>query len=221
MLAARLHAASGRVSAQAPLHVDGYEYTLDFSIGTPPQKVSAIADTGSDLTWIKCGSCRCCTPHGAPYHPDMSSSFSMLPCSDRLCGALGATCGGGGAECAYTYPYGVEFDPHLYARGYLGSETFTLGDDRVLGGVAVPGDGFGCTTVSEGIYGTSSGIVGLGRGPLSLVSQLNVGAFSYCLSDRSTASLLLFGSLAALTYGRRRPVDAAPRDPCHILLCQP
>lgn len=53
--------------------------------------------------------------------------------------------------------------------------------------------------MSEGGYGTGSGLVGLGRGQLSLVSQLNVAAFSYCLtSDPSKTSPLLFGS-GALT----------------------
>jgi hypothetical protein len=39
---------------------------------------------------------------------------------------------------------------------------------------------FGCTNMSEGGYGLGSSLVGvgLGRGPLSLVSQLEVGAFS-------------------------------------------
>ncbi|CAD6257318.1 unnamed protein product [Miscanthus lutarioriparius] len=207
MLAARLDAASGsgRVTTQAPLQVDGagYEYNMVLSIGTPPQKLLAMADTGSDLSWIKCGACSNCTPEGPSYYPGMSTSFSVLPCSDRLCRALmsaAATCGFGGAECEYIYGYGLEADPHVYTRGFLANETFTLGDDRVLGGQAVPGVGFGCTTVSEGIYiyGASSGIVGLGRGPLSLVSHLNVGAFSYCLSGGSMTSPLLFGSLAVL-----------------------
>nr|CAB3491395.1 unnamed protein product [Digitaria exilis] len=73
--------------------------------------------------------------------------------------------------------------------------TFTLGGD------AVSGIGFGCTTMSEGGYGTAgSGLVGLGRGPISLVSQLNAGAFSYCLTTKfSKSSPLLFGAFAGLS----------------------
>ncbi|CAD6257387.1 unnamed protein product [Miscanthus lutarioriparius] len=184
MLADRLDAASGsgRVTTQAPLQVDGagYEYNMELSIGTPPQKLLAMADTGSDLTWIKCGACTNCTPAGGPsYYPGMSS-FSMLPCSDR------------DLWLRRRGVRGVPRQRDLHARRR---------DDPVLGGEFVPGVGFGCTTVSEGIYiySACSGIVGLGRGPLSLVSQLNVGAFSYCLSGGSTTSPLLFGSLAALT----------------------
>ncbi|CAD6257317.1 unnamed protein product [Miscanthus lutarioriparius] len=195
MLAARLDAASG--TAQTPLQLDsgGGAYDMTFSIGTPPQQLSALADTGSDLIWAKCGACMRCVPQGSPsYYPNKSSSFSKLPCSSSLCSDLPSSqCCAGGAECDYKYSYGLASDPHHYTQGYLGSETFTLGSD------AVPGIGFGCTTMSEGGYGSGSGLVGLGSGPLSLVSQLKVGAFSYCLtSDAAKTSPLLFGS-GALT----------------------
>uniref|UniRef100_A0A0E0BGV3 Peptidase A1 domain-containing protein n=1 Tax=Oryza glumipatula TaxID=40148 RepID=A0A0E0BGV3_9ORYZ len=141
-----------------------------------------------------------CVPRGSPsYYPDRSSSLSKLPFSDRLCKAVGssggvAKCAAGGAECDYKFSYG--FHRH-YTEGYLGSETVTLGGD------AMDGVGFGCTTMSVGNFGRSSGLVGLGRGPLSLVSQLDVGAFSYFLipytDPTAKPSPLLFGSLATLT----------------------
>jgi hypothetical protein len=55
-------------------------------------------------------------------------------------------------------------------------DIFTLSsDDAAMRGIV-----FGCTNMSEGGYGLGSSLVGvgLGRGPLSLVSQLEVGAFS-------------------------------------------
>ncbi|CAN6371476.1 unnamed protein product [Urochloa humidicola] len=68
--------------------------------------------------------------------------------------------------------------------------------------------------MSEGGFGTGSGLVGLGRGPLSLVSQLNAGAFSYCLTrDASKGSPLLFGSMAALSGAG---VQTTPLLPSHI-----
>ena len=176
----------------------GGAYDMTFSMGTPPQQLSALADTGSDLIWAKCGACKRCAPQGSPsYYPNKSSSFSKLPCSSGLCRTLEsqslATCSAG-VMCDYKYPYGLASDPHHYTQGYMASETFTLGGD------AVPGIGFGCTTMSEGGYGSGSGLVGLGRGKLSLVRQLKVGAFSYCLtSDPSKSSPLLFGGAGALT----------------------
>ncbi|CAL4981529.1 unnamed protein product [Urochloa decumbens] len=199
MLAARIEA-STVLSAQTPLQQDsgGGDYVMTFSAGTPPQELSALADTGSDLVWLKCGACKRCTPKGSPpYYPNASSSFSKLPCSNGLCRNLETTCtGGAGAECDYTYYYGLSVSSHHYTQGYLAAETFTLGGD------AVPGIGFGCTTMSEGGYGTGSGLVGLGRGQLSLVRQLKVGAFSYCLtSDPTKTSPLLFGSGALAGAG--------------------
>jgi hypothetical protein len=153
-------------------------YDMAFSIGTPPQKLTALADTGSDLIWTKCGD-GAAWGSSPSYHPDTSSTFTKLPCSDRLCTALrsDAQCAGGGAECDYRYSYGLGDDGHPdYTEGFLGSETFTLGGD------AVPGVGFGCATASEGNYGEGSGLIGLGRGPLSLVSQLDAGTFMYSCS---------------------------------------
>ncbi|TVT98401.1 hypothetical protein EJB05_56286, partial [Eragrostis curvula] len=195
----RLSTLAARVtSTQTPLRSDNEgAYDMEVSIGTPPQNLTAIADTGSDLVWAKCGSCPTCMPKDSPsYYPNKSSTFSKLPCTNRLCVALEeqgqATCGARGTECDYKYSYGLSGDD--YTQGYLGNETFTLGGD------AVQGIGFGCTNMSNGNYGTGSGLVGLGRGPLSLVSQMGVGAFSYCLiPDPSMASPLLFGSLANLT----------------------
>ncbi|KAK3118614.1 hypothetical protein QOZ80_9BG0702430 [Eleusine coracana subsp. coracana] len=201
LLAARLDTAAGGTSTETPLRADstGGAYDMEVSIGTPPQKLSALADTGSDLIWVKCGRCASCKPKGSPsFNPTKSSSFSKLPCNAHLCMVLWsqnlATCGGLGTECDYRYSYGLAADGQHYTQGFLGNETFTLGSD------AVKDVGFGCTTMSEGDYGTGSGLVGFGRGPLSLVSQLKVGAFSYCLiDDPSKESPLLFGSLANLT----------------------
>ncbi|CAO2143842.1 unnamed protein product [Urochloa humidicola] len=185
---------------------------MEISIGTPPQKLTALADTGSDLIWTKCGACASCKPLGSPsYYPNNSSSFSKLPCAAPLCGALqnasnATSCGAGGAECDYKYYYGLTNNSDQYTQGYLATETITLGGD------AAPGIGFGCTNMSKGRFGTTgSGLVGLGPGPVSLVSQLNAGTFSYCLTrDASKASPLLFGSLATLSGGGVQSTPLVP-----------
>lgn len=126
MLAARLAAAAaaGGASAQTPLKQDGSggEYDITFSIGTPPQELSALADTGSDLVWVKCGPCAKCAPQGSPsYYPNSSSSFSKMPCASGLCGNLKseslATCSTAGDECDYMYTYGLSASSHHYTKG--------------------------------------------------------------------------------------------------------
>ncbi|KAF2292105.1 hypothetical protein GH714_011235 [Hevea brasiliensis] len=66
----------------------------------------------------------------------------------------------------------------LPRKGFLATETFTFGN------VSVPNVGFGCGEDNEGDgFTQGSGLVGLGRGPLSLVSQLKEAKFSYCLTS--------------------------------------
>jgi len=57
---------------------------------------------------------------------------------------------------------------------------------------------FECGLDSVGDFGGASGVIGLGRGPLSLVSQLDAGRFSYYFApdgdtDTDTQSFILFG----------------------------
>ncbi|PUZ72321.1 hypothetical protein GQ55_2G384600 [Panicum hallii var. hallii] len=170
-------------------------YHMILSIGTPPLAFPAILDTGSDLTWTQCAPCTACFAQPTPlYDPAASSTFSSLPCASPPCQALPSAfraCNATG--CAYDYRYTVGF-----TAGYLAADTIALG------GASFPGIAFGCSTASGGDMDSASGIVGLGRGTLSLVSQLGVGRFSYCLrSDADAgASPILFGSLANVTGGK-------------------
>ncbi|KAL7090472.1 hypothetical protein ACP275_12G043000 [Erythranthe tilingii] len=74
----------------------------------------------------------------------------------------------------------------------MATETFTFDN------VSVPDIAFGCGFDNEGDFDHAAGIVGMGRGELSLVSQLNEPKFSYCLPsyDSSKTSTLLMGSQA-------------------------
>ncbi|GJN11547.1 hypothetical protein PR202_ga29746 [Eleusine coracana subsp. coracana] len=164
-------------------------FLINLSIGTPPLAFPAFLDTGSDLTWTQCAPCTACFHQHTPlYDPPGSSTFSKLPCADPLCRSLPApfrSCNATG--CVYYYRYAVGF-----TTGYLAADTLAIGD------VPFPGVAFGCSTANGGPMDGASGIVGLGRGPLSLVSQLGFTRFSYCLRSDSDAgaSPILFGSMA-------------------------
>ncbi|KAA8538486.1 hypothetical protein F0562_028143 [Nyssa sinensis] len=100
--------------------------------------------------------------------------------------------------CKYMYMYGDESS----TQGFMAMETFTF-LDSVQQEVAIPNIGFGCGLNNQGSgLGQGSGLVGLGRGELSLVSQLGVPKFSYCLTSigENKTSTLLLGSLADLNY---------------------
>lgn len=179
--------------AQVPLHAGKGEFLMQLSIGTPPEDFSAILDTGSDLIWTQCKPCQNCFNQSTPiFDPKQSSSFSKFSCSSQLCEALPqSTCDDG---CEYFYSYG----DYSSTQGILASETFTFQDSGKQ--VSVPGIGFGCGYDNDGGgFSQGAGLVGLGRGPLSLVSQLKESMFSYCLTsinDLKTSSLLIGYSLA-------------------------
>ncbi|KAJ7957086.1 aspartic proteinase nepenthesin-1 [Quillaja saponaria] len=180
---------------QAPVHGGNGEYLLNLAIGTPPLAFSAVLDTGSDLIWTQCKPCTQCYKQPTPiFDPKQSSSYSKLPCSSNLCDKLpSSTCGQDG--CEYVYTYG----DYSITQGIMATETLTFGDSGDK--VSVPNIGFGCGEDNEGDgFSQGGGLVGLGRGPLSLVSQLKEPKFSYCLNsvDDSKTSALLMGSLASV-----------------------
>ncbi|KAG9451085.1 hypothetical protein H6P81_011050 [Aristolochia fimbriata] len=189
-----LAAEEGNENVQVPTHAGNGEYLMSISIGSPPLAYSAILDTGSDLIWTQCKPCQECYKQPTPiFDPSKSSSFSKIPCSNPLCDALPtSTCSD---NCEYVYSYG----DYSSTQGILASETFTF--ETSSDKVSVPNIGFGCGESNQGSgFSQGGGLVGLGRGPLSLISQLGSGKFSYCLTsiDDTNTSPLLFGSLASL-----------------------
>ncbi|XP_002462957.2 aspartic proteinase nepenthesin-1 [Sorghum bicolor] len=201
-------------------------YHMILSVGTPPLAFPAIIDTGSDLTWTQCAPCTtACFAQPTPlYDPARSSTFSKLPCASPLCQALPSAfraCNATG--CVYDYRYAVGF-----TAGYLAADTLAIGDGDGDGDASssFAGVAFGCSTANGGDMDGASGIVGLGRSALSLLSQIGVGRFSYCLrSDADAgASPILFGALANVTGDKvqstallRNPVAARRRAPYYYV----
>jgi len=191
---------------------NGGEYLMTLAIGTPPVAYPAIADTGSDLIWTQCAPCggQCFRQPAPLYNPASSTTFGVLPCNSSLSMCVGALAGAApppGCACMYNQTYGTG-----WTAGVQGSETFTFGA-AAADQARVPGIAFGCSNASSDDWTGSAGLVGLGRGALSLVSQLGAGRFSYCLTPfqdaNSTSTLLLASSVR-----RRRstaPPASAPR----------
>lgn len=62
------------------------QYFVKFSVGTPPQPFLLVADTGSDLTWVKCRYQR--SPRGSVtdvFRAEVSNSFDPITCSSEMC----------------------------------------------------------------------------------------------------------------------------------------
>ncbi|OEL16043.1 Aspartic proteinase nepenthesin-1 [Dichanthelium oligosanthes] len=166
---------------------------LTVGVGTPPQPSKVVLDMGSDLLWTQCSLMGPTAIQEEPvYDPSRSSSFSLLPCSSKECeeGAFTSkNCTD--KRCAYENYYGV-----LTATGVLATENFTFGTQH---NVSVP-LAFGCGKLTNGTIAGASGILGLSPGPSSLLKQLAIQKFSYCLTpftDRKT-SPVMFGAMADL-----------------------
>ncbi|KAA0044967.1 hypothetical protein IC582_016862 [Cucumis melo] len=169
-------ATSGAVGLQSPIAPGSGEYLMSVSIGTPPVDYIGLADTGSDLTWAQCLPCVKCFKQSRPiFNPLKSTSFSHVPCNSQICQAIDdAHCGVQGV-CDYSYTYGDQ----TYTKGDLGLEKITIGSSSVKSVI-------GCGHESGGGFGFASGVIGLGGGQLSLVSQMSQTSgisrrFSYCL----------------------------------------
>ncbi|CAH9114918.1 unnamed protein product [Cuscuta europaea] len=175
------------------------QYFVEFHLGTPPQRLFLVADTGSDLVWVTCSACQNCStrlPHSA-FLARHSASFSPLHCYDSKCDFVPrprrVACNRTRlhSPCRYEYSYA----DGSVTGGFLARETTAFNSSS---GVAVRFSNveFGCSFRSSGpsITGPSfngaQGVLGLGRGPISLATQLGRrfgNKFSYCLMDYTLA----------------------------------
>ncbi|KAJ3702926.1 hypothetical protein LUZ61_006631 [Rhynchospora tenuis] len=171
-------------SSRLSLQYSSAEYMIELSVGTPePQPISGIADTGSDIIWTQCGQ------PTSLYDPQKSQTYSSLPCNSNVC--LQAPNRDPKQCCSYSITYGSG-----NAAGYFISDTFLLGDTNP---VSVPQMVFGCTTSSMATGEAPTGIIGLSRSEYSLIRQLGIDKFSYCLHpDVNTIQPMFLGSAAIL-----------------------
>ncbi|BAT89282.1 hypothetical protein LR48_Vigan08g003400 [Vigna angularis] len=162
--------ASGRQITQSPT------YIVKAKIGTPAQTLLLAMDTSNDAAWVPCTSCVGCSTL-KPFAPAKSTSFNKLPCSAPQCKQVpNPTCGG--SACSFNFTYGTS----SVAAGLV-QDTVTLATDPV------PGYTFGCVQNATGSSFPTQGLLGLGRGPLSLLAQtqnLYRSTFSYCLPSFKT-----------------------------------
>ncbi|KAK7401627.1 hypothetical protein VNO78_13249 [Psophocarpus tetragonolobus] len=143
-----------------------------------------------------------------------------VPCNSQTCTLLRRhSCANSGA-CEYIYSYGDK----SFTSGGLATETINFGDQ----GVTFPNSFFGCGTynvLTPSTNGKMTGLVGLGAGKLSLVSQIGdkIGhKFSYCLLPftSSSTSKLIFGDEAIIKGNgvESTPLIIKPSFPSYYFL---
>ncbi|XP_028758573.1 aspartyl protease family protein At5g10770-like [Neltuma alba] len=172
------------------LSIGSGNYYVKLGVGTPPQYSSLIVDTGSSLSWLQCQPCKgSCHPQVDPlFNPSRSKTFKKFPCSSPSCSSLKEStlndpgCEVGSGACVYREAYGDS----SFSIGYLSQDVLSLTPSETL-----PGFVYGCGQNNQGLFGKSSGILGLGHDKLSALAQLSTKygyAFSYCLPTSFSAS---------------------------------
>lgn len=169
-------------------------YIVTVGIGTPKKDLSLIFDTGSDLTWTQCEPCvkYCYQQRETKFDPTVSKSYGNVSCSSTVCNSLQSATGSPPTCASSTCVYQIQYGDSSYSVGFLGKETLTLTPTDVF-----PNFLFGCGQNNRGLFGGAAGLIGLGRHPISLVSQTATKyqkLFSYCLpSSSSSTGHLTFG----------------------------
>ncbi|XP_044956160.1 aspartic proteinase nepenthesin-1-like [Hordeum vulgare subsp. vulgare] len=167
---------------------DSYSpFIFDLSVGTSPQTLPVIMDITTDLVWAKCEPCPSCLTLSPSFQPGHSKSFAEVGCATQTCQRMSERDCTGNDVCRYTTDY---------MSGFLATDTFSFGSITGPGRTDVPGVVFGCSgnvTLPEQLDGVS-GFAGFSRGPLSLVSQLNISSFTYFLAPPDDAGAKSFVS---------------------------
>ncbi|KAF6144049.1 hypothetical protein GIB67_001845 [Kingdonia uniflora] len=161
-------------------------YVVRAKLGTPGQLMYMVLDTSNDGTWVPCSGCTGCPT--TLFLPANSSTFGSMDCKMPQCTQVK------GLSCPTS-----DSSPCLFNQSYGGDSSFaaTLSQDSLrLALDVVPNYAFGCINAVSGGAVPPQGLLGLGRGPMSLLSQsrsLYSGVFSYCLP--SFKSYYFSGSL--------------------------
>ncbi|PSR93120.1 Aspartic proteinase [Actinidia chinensis var. chinensis] len=177
--------------------------TVSLTVGSPPQNVTMVLDTGSELSWLHCKRTPT-TP--TTFDPTRSKSYSPVPCTSPICRTrtrdftLPVSCDSKGlchAILSYADASSVE--------GSLAADTFRVD------GSDLPRMVFGCMDAGSSTNpdedSKTTGLIGMNRGSLSFVTQMGFRKFSYCISGRDSTGVLLFGET---TFPWLRPLNYTP-----------
>lgn len=176
-------------------------YVVRAKIGTPGQLLFMALDTSNDAAWLPCSGCTGCS--STVFAPNTSATYGSVDCSIPECTQVsGVSClTVGSGSCLFNRSYGG--DSTFSAT--LSRDTLTLGND------AISNYAFGCINAVSGGSIPPQGLLGLGRGSMSLLSQtgsLYSGVFSYCLP--SYKSYYFSGSLKLGPLGQPKNIRSTP-----------
>jgi hypothetical protein len=167
---------------------------------------TVVLDTASDVPWVQCHPSASATDitSSSNYDPARSATYTALACNSAACAELGRLYRGAcvNNHCQYRVP--IPSSPALSSSsGTYGSDLLALAADPGNGALSFK---FGCShaKAKQGEEGSlnnaTAGVMALGGGPESLVSQTAAtygSAFSYCIpatESRQPGFFVLGGS---------------------------
>ncbi|KAL5076853.1 hypothetical protein RYX36_015837 [Vicia faba] len=163
--------------------------TVSLTLASPPQNVTMVLDTGSELSWLHC---KKLPSLNSIFNPLLSSTYTPIPCTSPVCKTrtrdfpVPVSCDAK-KLCHAT----VSYADASYMEGNLATETF------FAAGSAQPGTIFGCMdsgfSSNTNEDSKTTGLMGMNRGSLSFVTQMGLPKFSYCISGKDSTGVLLFG----------------------------
>ncbi|KAK3419367.1 hypothetical protein EUGRSUZ_H05086 [Eucalyptus grandis] len=189
-----------RVGSSVVLPLDGNvhpigSYNATVYVGQPPKPYFLDPDTGSDLTWLQCDVPGAhCTPTPHPRYPP---SPDIVDCSDPICASLHS----GDYRCDHPEQcdYEVEYADGGSSLGALVKDVVSFrsySSSRVLSARVALGCGYDQKPSPYNVP-FLDGVLGLGKGRSSIVSQLSsrglvANVLGHCLSTRG-GGFLFFG----------------------------
>ncbi|KAK6140359.1 hypothetical protein DH2020_025903 [Rehmannia glutinosa] len=192
--------ASGRSIVPIAAVTQNPAYVVRARIGTPAQTLLVAMDTSNDAAWIPCAGCVGCS--STTFDTARSSTFKTVPCGDQRCNQVpNPSCGG--TTCGFNLSYGGS----TFAASLV-QDTLALASDPITS------YSFGCIQRATGTSLPPQGLLGLGRGLLSLLSQtpnLYHSIFSYCLPNYKSVNFS--GSLKVGGHVVKIPPSAFAFDP--------
>ncbi|KAI0492736.1 hypothetical protein KFK09_027012 [Dendrobium nobile] len=184
-------------------------YYAEIEIGTPSKSYYVQVDTGSDILWLNCITCKHCPKKSdlgiklTLYDLNSSSSGNIVSCDESFCSSTyGAEIPGciHDAPCQYTVLYGDGSS----TTGYFVTDNVQY--NHVTGNhqtkIATASVTFGCGDQQSGDLGSSAeavdGILGFGQSNSSMLSQLASAGkvrkmFSHCLDTKNGGGIFAIG----------------------------
>ncbi|XP_010926619.1 aspartic proteinase 36 isoform X2 [Elaeis guineensis] len=186
-------------------------YYTQIGIGTPPKNYYVQVDTGSDLFWVNCFSCKGCPKKSNSgmkltyYDPRGSKTGSLVPCGETFCSSVYrstyASCSSN-ELCLYRVVYGDgSSSTGYFVTDYIQYDGVSGDHQTEPINASVT---FGCGAQQSGDLGPSSetidGILGFGQGNSSMISQLATSGkirkiFAHCLDSADGSGIFAIGNV--------------------------